>query len=291
MRVGSAGRAGTRWCSRRPRSPVLRPRDSVQHESLLVVEFEGVELGGEFVELFFGDLGAPARASPRRVVVVAPPVDVDASRLHRVRAVPQPRNAVVARTDVCPSGTMLVSRPAARAGWASRTFAAVAHNTAFTWKGRSSGCFERTARHATDVRGGVGVPRAVDATVVQPRDVDVDATRQETRWRLGVVVEAHRVGRHVARHAQHRCVHRREAGAGHVVRGGDDDGAAEVGLIAHLVERKRPVAPLVPSDRFTTSNPCSTAQPRPRRNAAALPVRPSPSTFTLVIRASARASG
>ena len=34
------------------------------------------------------------------------------------------------------------------------------------------------------------------------------------------------------------------------------------------------------------SNPCSTAHPRPRKNTAAFPNKPRPSTLTLVIRAS-----
>ena len=56
---------------------------------------------------------------------------------------PSVRSAAVVRADSVARRMLRLRRPAIRG--ASRTLAAVAHSTVFTWKGRSSGCFGRTS--------------------------------------------------------------------------------------------------------------------------------------------------
>ena len=92
-----------------------------------------------------------------------------------------------------------------------------------------------------DVRCRERVPRRDRRPAIEPRDLHIDAACEELGGGLGVRVEAQRVVRGVARDAGDRREERGVADAGDVVGRRDDERIAEVGAIAHLVERQRPI--------------------------------------------------
>ncbi len=80
------------------------------------------------------------------------------------------------------------------------------------------------------------LPVARKRAAVQPREIEVEAAPEELDRRRGVVVEGQRVGLLVAADGDHAREAPREALHGHVVGGGDEEDALEVGMVGELVK-------------------------------------------------------
>ena len=146
---------------------------------------------------------------------------------------------------------------------------------------------EDERRDAGDVRCGEAVAGAAERAAAGPRDVDVDAAREELDRRVGVRVPHEWIALLVAADRDHRREPPGVAVHGHVVRGGDEDRPVEVGDVGELVEllgepalRRREAQ----VDR-RGDLPRSRGGGRARIRSAA-PVAPAPSTRTLWSRQS-----
>src|SRR5207244_3283138 len=97
---------------------------------------------------------------------------------------------------------------------------------------RQAGVFAQDAGHEPrDVGSGEAVAGDGAHLALQPGDADVDPGRAELDRRSRVVVELVRVVALVAGNGDNGGVQRRVAGDGHVVRGGHQDDALEVGVV------------------------------------------------------------
>ena len=127
---------------------------------------------------------------------------------------------------------------------------------------------------AGDVRSGEGVASGADRLTFEPRHFDIDAAREELNRGFRVVVEPPRIGGEIARDAGDRRVQGRETRSHHVVGGSDHERVAEVGLVAQLVERERPIA-LRRSEREIDDVEAGVDRPRqPAKERGRLPREP-----------------
>ena len=117
------------------------------------------------------------------------------------------------------------------------TFVAVRCSTLFSWNGVSSGCLPRMSAQSPATCGVAKLlPVALDRLAAEPRDVDVQAAREELDRRRRVGVEDERVGVLVAADRDDAREPPGEALDRHVVRRGDEHRALEVGGVGELVQ-------------------------------------------------------
>src|SRR5207244_2507071 len=93
-----------------------------------------------------------------------------------------------------------------------------------------------------DVRSREAVPTRADRAAAEPRDLDADAAGEELDRRRGVVEEGERVRLLMAPDGDHGGEAPGIALDRHVVSGGYENGAAEVGAVRQLVQELRELA-------------------------------------------------